>query len=404
MKRKVKWIFLAVIAAVSVGAYAAVILKPVNAQAERAEKGNMESHFTVSASILPVSGRVLGSSSAGTVAKLPFQPGMEVKEGEIILTTDSASQTALDIQREQLKQQLENARQEYERLYGENGSAIAALTAAESEYRLAKLNYDNGLVLEQQGGFIARTDLDALKTRMELAYQKYTQAKEDNSEARRTYFKDQIASCEKQLELLDNTVNPGAVTMPYDGVLWEVYAEEGEYLSPNQPVAKVYRPQEMKLSASVLSENAYALTPGLVAEVIYADGTKGEAEVSFISKTAEKQISSIGLEENRCTVELKPLSLPEYAGAGQTADVSFTVVKAEGVYSVPAAAVMPQESGSAVYLIKNGRAVSVPVETGRREGGRVEILSGLEEGDIVASDPYNDNVEKNGRVTAVLNE
>ena len=160
----------------------------------------------------------------------------------------------------------------------------------------------------------------------------------------------------------------------------------------------------MKLSASVLSEDAAALTPGLKAKVIYADGSEGEAEVSFIAKTAEKQMSSIGLEENRCTVELKPAALPEHAGAGQTADVSFHVVTAPEVFSVPAAAVIPAEDGSAVYLIQNGKAVLKPVETGRREGGRVEIISGLEDGDIVASDPYNDNVEKNGRVKAVLKE
>ena len=33
-------------------------------------------------------------------------PGMEVKEGEFLLKTDTASQTTLDIQREQFKQQL----------------------------------------------------------------------------------------------------------------------------------------------------------------------------------------------------------------------------------------------------------------------------------------------------------
>ena len=118
MKRNVKWIFLAAIAVISIGAYAAVLLKPVEAQAERAVKGSLESQFTVSASILPVSGMVLNSITAGNVSEIPFLPGMEVKEGEILIKTDSASQTTLDIQREQFRQQLISARQEYERLSG----------------------------------------------------------------------------------------------------------------------------------------------------------------------------------------------------------------------------------------------------------------------------------------------
>ena len=103
MKRNVKWIFLAAIAVISIGAYAAVLLKPVEAQAERAVKGSLESQFTVSASILPVSGMVLNSITAGNVSEIPFLPGMEVKEGEILIKTDSASQTTLDIQREQFR-------------------------------------------------------------------------------------------------------------------------------------------------------------------------------------------------------------------------------------------------------------------------------------------------------------
>lgn len=81
MKRKVKWIFLAAIAVISIGAYAAVLLKPVEASAEQAVKGNLESQFTVSASILPVSGMVLNSVTAGNVSEIPYLPGMEVKEG-----------------------------------------------------------------------------------------------------------------------------------------------------------------------------------------------------------------------------------------------------------------------------------------------------------------------------------
>ncbi len=88
------------------------------------------------------------------------------------------------------------------------------------------------MVLAQQGGFIAQSDLDTLKTQLDLTYQKYTQAKEDNSEEQKAHSQEQIASFERQLALLDDTVNPGAVKMPYDGVLWEVYTEEGAICRP----------------------------------------------------------------------------------------------------------------------------------------------------------------------------
>ena len=404
MKKKYKWIFLAVIAILSLGAYGTVLLKPVSVQAERAAYGSLQSHFTVSASVLPESSMILNSSASGNVSGIPFQAGAHVAEGEVLVATDTISQASLEIEREQYRRQLASARQEYDRLYGENGAAQSELKAAESEYKMAQKNYDSGLILSGQGGFISENELAGLKTQRDLAYEKYIQAREGSSEATKAYYQEQIDSCEKQLAALEETISPGAVRMPYDGVLWEVYTEEGAFLSPNQPVVKVYRPQKMKLEASVLSEDAASLSDGVMTNVTYADGTKGTAVLSFLSRTASQQMSAIGLEENRCSVELIPEDLPASVGAGQKADVSFTVVKAEDVLTVPASAIVPIGEESIVYKVINGKARQSAVTAGRRESGRVEVISGIEEGDIIVADPYNDSITEGSRVSALLQQ
>lgn len=399
MKKKYKWIFLAVIAALSVGAYGVTLLKPVSVEAEAAAYGDLQNHFTVSATVRPKESTLLNSVTTGNVSELPYREGAEVKQGEIIAATDTAQSASLEIEREQYRRQLSAAREEYDRLFGENGAALSELKSAESEYRLAQKNYDNGLILEQQGGYLSKSQLEELKSQRDLLYEKYLQARENNSETRKSYYKETIASCEKQLAALEENAAPGAVRMPYDGVLWELYAEEGTFLTPNQPVAKVYRPSEMKLEAAVLSEDAAALKEGLEASVVYADGSSGTAAVTFLSKTATQQLSAVGMEENRCIVELTPEALPASVGAGQKADVFFTVVMAEHVLTVPSSALVPVGEETIVYLVRSGKAVPVTVTMGRRESGRVEILSGLSEGDIVISDPYNDNITEGSRVS-----
>ena len=399
MKKKYKWIFLAVIAALSAGAYGGSLLKPVSVEAEAAVYGDLQNHFTVSATVLPKESTLLNSVTTGNVSDLPYREGAEVKQGEIIAATDTASSASVEIEREQYRRQLSAARQEYDRLYGENGAALSDLKAAESEYRLAQKNYDNGLILEQQGGYLSKSELEELKSRRDLLYEKYLQARENNSETRKSYYKETIDSCEKQLAALEENAGPGVVRMPYDGVLWELYAEEGAFLASNQPVAKVYRPSEMKLEAAILSEDAASLKEGMEASVVYADESSGTAVVTFLSKTAIQQLSAVGMEENRCIVELTPDLLPASAGAGQKADVFFTVVMAEQVLTVPSSALVPVGEETIVYLAKSGKAVPSTVTTGRRESGRVEILSGLAEGDIVISDPYNDNITEGSRIS-----
>lgn len=68
---------------------------------------------------------------------------------------------------------------------------------------------------------------------------------------------------------------------------------------------------------------------------------------------------------------------------GQSASVVITVAEADGVLSVPAAAVRTSGTTNVVTVEQNGRPVSRQVEIGVRGESTVEIKSGLSEGDSV---------------------
>lgn len=68
---------------------------------------------------------------------------------------------------------------------------------------------------------------------------------------------------------------------------------------------------------------------------------------------------------------------------GQSASVVITVAEADGVLSVPAAAVRTSGTTNVVTVEQNGQPVSREVEVGVRGESTVEIKSGLNEGDSV---------------------
>ncbi len=68
---------------------------------------------------------------------------------------------------------------------------------------------------------------------------------------------------------------------------------------------------------------------------------------------------------------------------GQSASVVITVAEADGVLSVPAAAVRTSGTTNMVTVEQNGQPVSRQVEVGVRGESTVEIKSGLNEGDSV---------------------
>jgi membrane fusion protein (multidrug efflux system) len=51
--------------------------------------------------------------------------------------------------------------------------------------------------------------------------------------------------------------------------------------------------------------------------------------------------------------------------------------------NVPTEALVPVLKGAQVFVVESGKAVARDVETGLRNAGRVEILSGLQAGDSV---------------------
>jgi len=80
---------------------------------------------------------------------------------------------------------------------------------------------------------------------------------------------------------------------------------------------------------------------------------------------------------------------------GMTADVDIVVAIKENVLTVPAQAVRPHEGGRAVRIVgKKGEIEYVPVTTGAKGDGKVEILSGIDEGTQVIMSLKNEQVER----------
>ena len=176
----------------------------------------------------------------------------------------------------------------------------------------------------------------------------------------------------------------------------------------NQAAVKIYRDDGMKLSASVLAEDVSGIVPGTVAEAVYPDGTKGQVQVTFVARTASKELSSTGLEESQLPGGAGTMGRGNARsgtgyfntgfGAGQQADVTFRIIKAKDVLTVPVSAIVPDGKEQSFTEIRMGKQKRLPLKPGRTENGRTEILDGLSEGDKIVSDPYEAGVENGERV------
>ena len=71
--------------------------------------------------------------------------------------------------------------------------------------------------------------------------------------------------------------------------------------------------------------------------------------------------------------------------SGMMAEVSFTAESAEDTIVLPRNAVIVKEDETYVYVVENGVAKKVIVETGIEAGETIEVTKGLKDGDDVVT-------------------
>ena len=85
------------------------------------------------------------------------------------------------------------------------------------------------------------------------------------------------------------------------------------------------------------------------------------------------------------TLKLRAICQSNYKNLfpGAFANVEVNLKETEQAILIPTVAVVPELKGQSVYLFKSGMVSTQMVELGLREEKRVQIISGLAEGDTV---------------------
>jgi multidrug efflux pump subunit AcrA (membrane-fusion protein) len=85
---------------------------------------------------------------------------------------------------------------------------------------------------------------------------------------------------------------------------------------------------------------------------------------------------------------------------GAYSEVHFKMKSQEGTLIIPSTSLIFREQGLRVPIVKGGKTSLIPVTTGRDFGNTIEILSGLDAGADIVSNPPDSIVE--GETVRVL--
>jgi RND family efflux transporter MFP subunit len=232
----------------------------------------------------------------------------------------------------------------------------AAVLSAEAGYRKAKADADRARSLtEGQSG--------ALSSQAATEYY----VAEEQAEADLASAKAALASSRLDLD-------HATIRAPDDGVISAREAALGAVVSQGSELFRLIRQSRIEWQAEVPARALRDIQPGTKAEIPTPFGAV-PGEVRLIAPTVSETTGRVIV-----YVSLTPPEGAPMPRTGLMVQGTFQTGLTPAL-SVPATAVSMRDGFSYVFTLDQGDAVTRhKVETGRRQGERVEILSGLEAG------------------------
>ncbi len=232
-----------------------------------------------------------------------------------------------------------------------------------------------------------------------------SQANLDAAQARFEKVKASIATAEAAVQAAQVSLENTVIRAPFDGTVLTKNADVGEVVAPlaasafsKSAVVTIADLGSLQVEADVAESNLEAISLGQPCEIVldaYPD-VRYPAYVAKIVPTADRAKATVQVKvafrsyDARVLPEMsaKAHFLPRPAKVG--ADTASVLV-------VPASAVAERNGQAVVYVVRDGRAVELPVTVGRQVGPGVAIRQGLTAGTQVI-DSIGDRVRPGAKV------
>ena len=175
-----------------------------------------------------------------------------------------------------------------------------------------------------------------------------------------------------------------SIDSPKAGMVYRIYANDGETAMPGSPILELGSPDKI-VTVEVAAYDGHRLQVGQRAIIALPDGSNLRATVSHVQPagSVSADASSGG---TIVRVQLTPdRAIPLVVGA--SAQTVIQCGTARGVV-VPLEALASDDDGYYVMRMAGDRAELCRVEVGLTDDQNAEIISGLSTGDSIAADPY----------------
>jgi multidrug efflux pump subunit AcrA (membrane-fusion protein) len=345
-------------------------------QSYRLERQDMLRRIALSGQTVPLAQVDISTKYGGRINSVYAELGDTVEPGQILLIQDTED-TSLTLQQDQAA--LQQATADTTAAQSQFG---ADLQKALIEYATAKMNYNRYVILNNEGA-ISQKELDTMYQALIVAQSALDNLQSQNVGDTPAVIAAKQAAQAKAgytVDSLTRQLDDMTLRAPRHGVITYRNAEAGSMAPANTKVLTITDTSGIYIDCSLSEADVAAIQTGMPVSVsIESLASDYDGTITYVSPSMDSTAKTYVI---RITLSNPDSSLR----GGMFAQSSVQVLQRPNTLFVPKDAILEQNGSSQVYLIHKDNTIELrTVKTGLRNDDNVEILDGLQEGDVIAT-------------------
>jgi len=301
---------------------------------------------------------------AGQATTVNGEVGDRVRKGQLLVQIDT----------KELNAQLKVVEAQGAGVADQAAQAKIGVQTAKLNLEMAQRAYDRTKTLLDTK-VVTQSQLDDAQTKLDLARSAYDNA----SRQYQTVSGSGVEQAQAQANLIRVQISNSTITSPINGIVTNRNINLGEITSVSQSLMTIADTATLKLQGNVSQEDVVHLSVGQKVGV-NVDAIPDKTYTGRVD-----QVGPIAAATGQYFPVVVILANDGKLLAGMTAKASLTLTGAPGI-AVPLTAISQgEEGGSYVFRVNGGRVHKTAVTLGMKDGGEVQVLSGLSPADLIAT-------------------
>jgi RND family efflux transporter MFP subunit len=344
---------------------------PPTVAVARVQRGSIAHTLDIASEFRPFQEVDLHAKEAGYVKEIYVDVGSHVHSGQLL--------AVLEIP--ELQDEINRANAEVSRAQDEITRAQADERRAESAYQVAHLSYTRLVeVVKDRPDLVAQQDVDDAAGK-----DRQTEAQVDTAKAALSSARQQLNVARAGLQKTQTLFSYAEIRAPFDGVVTKRYADKGTMLaagtsSEKQAIPLVQLSQNGKLRLTIpVPESAVSLIHMGSPATIHIPELKRD-----ISGKVTRFADVVNSETRTMDTEIDVPNPKFELVPGMYANVSLVLEEQPNALTVPVQAIVREGDIASAFVVNSaGQIEDRQVKVGLESATRFQILSGLQENELV---------------------